>query len=94
MVYCDCGSEMVFGIFEVIVLISIFIGFYWMSCSACGQLKTVYLARHERLQERKKKKMNNSKRLLRRELESDVEAAQGSGRARRQSTSPIDTDLS
>ena len=83
---------MVFGIFEIIVLTSIFVGFCWMTCACCGQQRTVYLARHERALERKKQKMDNLKRLLRRELESDVEA-QGSGKAVQQSTAAIDTEL-
>ena len=64
VVFCDCCSEMGFGIFEIIVLTSIFIGFCWMTCAGCGQQRTVYLARHERALERKKHKMDDLKRLL------------------------------
>ena len=47
VVICYCGSELVFGIFEIIVLSAICIGFLSMPCAGCGQLRTVYLARHE-----------------------------------------------
>ena len=43
VVICDCNSELVFSIFEIILLSSIFIGFLWMTCGGCGQLRTVYL---------------------------------------------------
>ena len=43
MVYCDCGQETLFSVFEIVVLVSIFVGFCYMSCSACGQLKSVFV---------------------------------------------------
>ena len=89
VVICDCGSELVFGIFEIIVLSAIFIRFFWMACAGFGQLRTVYLARHERVLDPKKQKMDNLKKMVRREL--DVEA-QGSGKAR-QGAAAIDTEL-
>ena len=46
VVICDCNSELVFSIIEKIVLSAIFIGFLWMTCGVCGQLRTVYLGRH------------------------------------------------
>ena len=54
VVICDCGSELVFGIFKIIALSAIFIGLLWMTSAGCGQLRTLYLARHERALERKK----------------------------------------
>ena len=89
LVICDCGSELVFGIFEIIALSAIFIGFLWMTCAGCGQLRTVYMGRHERALERKKQKMDNLKKMVRREL--DVEA-KGSGKAQ-QGAGDIDTEL-
>ena len=68
---------------------AIFIGFLWMTCAGCGQLRTVYLARHERGLERKKQKMDYLKKMVRREL--DVED-QGSGKAR-QGAGAIDKEL-
>ena len=67
VVICDCGSELVFGIFEIIVLSAIFIRFFWMACAGFGQLRTVYLARHERVLDPKKQKMDNLKKMVRRE---------------------------
>ena len=99
VVICDCGSELVFGIFEIIVLSPIFIEFLWMTCVVSGQLRTVYLSRHERELEKKRKKdelkkmeeikkEEELKKLVRREL--DVKA-QGSRRGN--GTEAIDTEL-
>ena len=88
VVICDCNSELVFSIFVIIVLSANFLGFLWMTCGMCGQLRTVYNGRHERALEKKKEKMDRLKKMVRREL--DVEA-QGSKRGN--AAEAIDTDL-
>ena len=48
IVYCNCRKEAIFTLFDCLALVSILVGFIYMSCRACGQLKTIYLKRHER----------------------------------------------
>ena len=66
-VYCDCGRQAIFTLFECIVLVAILAGFIYMSCACCGHLKTIYLKKHEsQLKKREKKEANLCARLRKR----------------------------
>ena len=84
VVICDCGSELVFGIFEIC-------HFHWVSLDDLCRLwaNTYCLPGQAREGARAKETNNNLKEMVRREL--DVEA-QGSGKAQ-QGTAAIDTEL-
>ena len=95
VIFCDCGSSVVFGLFEIVVFIAIFVGMSWMCCSCCGQARNIYQDRYKKAEMKKKAKekakTENLRRLSKSEME--MEAGQGS-KSRKSFGGTIDTDLS
>ena len=95
VIFCDCGSSVVFGLFETVVFIAIFVGMSWMTCSCCGQARNIYQDRYKKAEMKKKgkekAKIDNLRRLLRNEME--MEAGHGS-QGSKSFGETIDTDLS
>ena len=95
VIFCDCGSSVVFGLFEIVVFIAIFVGMSWMCCSCCRQARNIYQDRYKKAEMKKKgkekAKIENLRRLLKSEME--MEAGQGS-KSRKSFGGTIDTDLS
>ena len=87
-VYCDCGRQAIFTLFECIVLVAILAGFIYMSCACCGHLKTIYLKKHESQLKKRERKEANLRAKLRKEIQEDSE--KGSASASRS----LDTDIS
>ena len=70
----NTDGDITITLFECLVLVSIFVGFIYMSCGACGQLRTVYnLKRHERSQTKREKIVVNLRELLKKEMQADAE---------------------
>ena len=56
VIFCDCGSSVVFGLFEIVVFIAIFVGMSWMCCSCCGQARNIYQDRYKKAEMKRKGK--------------------------------------
>ena len=64
VIFSNCGSSVVFGLFEIVMFIAIFVGMSWMCCSCCGQARNVYQDRYKKAEMKKKGKELLNKGLL------------------------------
>ena len=59
VIFCNCGSSLVFGLFKTVVFITIFVGMRWMTCSCCGQARNIYQDRYKKAEMKRKEKEKN-----------------------------------
>ena len=74
-VYCDCERQVIFMLFECIVLVANLVGFIYMSCGCCSHLKAIYLKKHESPLKKREKKEANLCARLRKDIQDHVERA-------------------